>query len=363
MTRFFYTRWVVHLLSLLLLLIVGACKTSPGTPPPTEASPTSAPTEAPTEQPGELNLEQELVFGPGSFIYTDPRAGLADLAGYQAELIMAFEGAHNGQPWKWSQTYKLLADNESAARTWTLEKSGDLPDPEPVFQAEMNGLVYERRGEGECIAAEIQQGDALAERFELASFLTGVIGADEAGSETVNGVAANHYTFDQRALGQQDLTESTGELWVASEGGHLVRYLLTTKAGAEYFGEGIEGTMTLSYELTAPTQPVTVELPEGCPPGLVDAPLLPDAANVDNFPGALSYDTSTSLAEAMSFYQEQLPGLGWQPEGDPQSDDTTAYLAYKKDAQTMSVIITSDGMVTQVSVFVGEAAESAFPSP
>lgn len=359
MTRFLHTRGFIHRFIPLLLLMVAACNPPPGTPPPAESSLTSAP----TEQPGELTLEQEMVFGPGSFIYTDPRAGLAELAGYQAELVMTFEGTRDGQPWQWSQTYKLLADNESAARAWTLEKSGDLPDLEPIFQAEMNGLVYERRGEGECIAAEIQQGEALGERFELASFLTGVIGADEAGTDRVNEIAANRYTFDQRALGQQDLTESTGELWVASEGRYIVRYLQTTKAGAEYFGAGIDGTLTLSYELTGPTQPVTVELPEGCPPGLVDAPLLPGAAHVDNFPGALSYDTSTSLAEAVSFYQEQLPGLGWQPEGEPQSDDTTAYLAYRKDTQTMSVIITSDGAVTQVNVFVGEAAESAFPSP
>jgi hypothetical protein len=315
------------------------------------------------EQPGELTLEQELVFGPGSLIYTDTRAGLADLTSYQAELILAFEGTRDGQPSEWSQTHKLLVSNEPAARAWTIEKSGDLPDLEPLFLAKMNGLDYERRGELECTASEIQEGDSLTDRFELASFLTGVIGADEAGTDRVNDLAANRYTFDQRALGEQDLTQATGEMWVASEAGYIVRYLLTTKAGADYFGEGIEGTMTLSYELTEPNQPVTIELPEGCPPGMVDAPLLPDAANVDHFPGALSYDTSTSLTDAVAFYQEQLPALGWQPGGDPQVEETTAYLQYTKDKQSMNVIITSDDTGTQVSVFVGKVAESALPFP
>jgi len=302
-----------------------------------------------------------MIFGPGSLVYTDTRSGLADLTSYHAELILAFEGTRAGQPWKWSQAYKLLASNEPAARAWTIEKSGDLSDLEPLFLAEMNGLDYERRGEQACTASEIQEGDSLTDRFELASFLTGVIGADQAGTDRVNDLAANRYTFDQRALGEQDLTEATGELWVASEGGYIVRYLRTTKAGADYFGEGVEGTMTLSYELTEPNQPVTIELPDSCPPGLVDAPLLPDAANVDNLPGALSYDTSTSLTEAVAFYQEQLPGLGWQPAGDPQIEETSAYLNYTKDKRSMNLVITSSATGTQVNVFTGEVAESIFP--
>jgi hypothetical protein len=290
-------------------------------------------------------------------IYTDTHAGLADLTSYRAELILAFEGTRDGQPSKWSQTYKLLVRDEPAARTWTIEKSGDLPDLEPIFQGEMDGLAYARRGELECTAAEIQEGDSLTDRFELASFLTGVIGADEAGTDRVNDLAANRYTFDQRALGEQDLTEAAGEMWVASEGGYIVRYLLTTKAGAEYFGEGLEGTMTLSYELTEPNQPVTIQLPEGCPPGLVDAPLLPNAANVDNLPGTLSYDTSTSLLEAAAFYQEQIPGLGWETDGEPAIAEAAAFLNYKRKNQTLTIILSAEGDKTRVIITLGRSQE------
>ncbi len=353
----FPTRWPMLLFILLPLLVSSACNTSAGTPPPSEPSPTSPPEEATIEQPGELTLQQEMVFGPGSFIYTDTRAGLAKLTSYQASLTLTFEGTRAGQASKWSQTYTLLANNEPAARTWTIEKSGDIPYLASAFMAEMNGLDYERRGELECTGTEIQEGDSLTDRFELASFLTGVIGAEEAGTDRVNDVVANRYTFDQRALGEQDLTEATGEMWVASEGGYIVRYLLTTKAGADYFGEGVEGTMTLSYELTEPNQPVTIELPEDCPPGMVDAPLLPDAVDIEKMPGALIYNTSTSLADTAAFYQEQIPSLGWSPDGEVDVTETAAFLNYVMGSQNMVILLTSGDRTTTVQIFLENTQE------
>lgn len=355
MLRSFFTqRCAIRLFILLPLWISIACNAS------SSGSPTASPSADITPEvsyPGEITIEQEMTFGPGSFIYTDTRAGLANLTSYQASLTLNFEGTRLGQPSKWSQTYTLLASNDPAARAWTIEKNGDLPDLEPVFLAEMNGLDYERRSELECTAAEIQEGDSLTNRFELASFLTGVIGAEEAGSETVNGVTAARYTFDQRALGEQDLTEATGELWVASEGGYLVRYLLTTKGNADYFGEGIEGTLTLDYELTNPNQPVTIQLPADCPPGMVDAPLLPDASNVTKGPGILSYETATTLADAAAFYQEQIPALGWTLESEPNSEESLAFLNYKKGSQSMVILLTASENTTTVHILLENSQE------
>jgi len=99
---------------------------------------------------------------------------------------------------------------------------------------------------------------------------------------------------------------------LASEGGYLIKYVLTKKAKADYFGEGVEGTVVLDYELTGVNQPVEITLPEDCPPGFVDAALLPDAGNISNTPGVLAYETSSTIAGAFAFYQENLPNLGWE---------------------------------------------------
>ena len=346
--------WMLASGLLISLLTFSACNATstadslPTTPPTGVLSETATPESIPEE----LTIEQEITYGPGSFIYTDTIAGLSELPGYQAVLTLTFDGTRDGQPQKWSKTYTMLATKDPQARQLTIEKTGDSSKIDSAFMAEMNGMAYERRGGNACNATAIQAGNSLGERLEPASFLTSVIGVEEAGSETVNGVTANHYTFDQRALGEQDLTESTGELWVASEGNYIVKYLLTRKGKADYFGEGIEGKLTLDYELTGPNQPVTIQLPKDCPPGMVDAPLLPDASDVEKLPGALSYNTATSLEEAATFYQQELPKLGWTLEGTADVSESAALLTYKKEDQIMTVAITTTNNVTTIRIFL-----------
>jgi hypothetical protein len=346
----FTNRSALPLFILFLLSVSLACNTI--------TSGSNAPGDEPS---GEISVEQEISFGPGPFAFPDPNAGLSNLSAYTATLKVVFDGVREGKAEKWSKTYVMLTTREPAARQLTIESNSELADLDTVLMAEREGLSYEKRGETACETSVIEDGNLLADRFEPASFLGGVIGAEEAGAETINDIPATHYTFDQRALGKEGVTESAGELWVADEVGYLVKYLLTTKAGEEYFGEGIEGTITFDYELTAPNQPVEMILPEDCPPGLVDAPLLPDATNIENIPGNLSYDTMSSLADAAAFYQQNIADLGWQAEGEPAVTDGIAVLTYTQGDRIMLIIIKPGDSGTRVRITASKAKESVTP--
>lgn len=306
-------------------------------------------------QPENMTIQRDVAYGSGLFNFPDAKAGLSDLSSYKATLTLSFDGTRDGQSEKWSETYLMVMQKDPAARKLTIEKSGDFTDLDPVFMAEANETAYKRIGENSCSATQIETGNSLTERMEPAGFLNYVIGGDEAGSETVNDILANHYTFDQHALGQQDLTESTGEMWVASDGGYIVKYLLTTKAKADYFGDGIEGTLSFDYELTDVNGPVEIKLPEDCPPGLVDAPQLPDASNVVSRLGVLTYETSSSVQDAGVFYQKEIPNLGWTVVGEPSITDTSALLGFTKDDQMMSVMITAENGITTVQIVLSRS--------
>jgi hypothetical protein len=306
-------------LLLLPLLVSIACQTSAGGPPPTTpatvavglpaASPTPPSPASATATPA-APAEPTVVFGSGPFNWPQPAAGLAELSGYTATLSLSFDGTQAGQASKWSKTYVMVVSRAPAARLLTITKAGDASAG--VLLAEADGAAYERRGQNACSAAAITT-PSLAEQFEPAGLLTGVIGAAPAGSETVNGVPANHYTFDESGLGQLGLTQSTGELWVEAGGDYLVKYTLSAKAGADYFGNDTAGTLTWDYELTGANQPVAITLPQDCPVGLIQAPLLPDATQVVSKPGLITYSSGSSLADAAAFYQKQLADLGWEP--------------------------------------------------
>jgi hypothetical protein len=248
----------------------------------------------------------------------------------------------------------MLATNNPVARQWTIEQTADASAAEVIFTAEIDGLDYEKIGEGSCIANVTQPDDRLSDSLELASLLSGVIGAEEAGTETVNQIETNHYTFDQHALGQEEITQSTGELWVASDGEYIVKYVLTSIGNADFFGEGVEGTLSFDYELSDINLPIEIILPEDCPPGLVNTPMLQDASNVENFPGLQTYDSSASIADAAAFYEAQLPPLGWTAQGDPLISDTTAVLLYTKGEQAMVINIEAADQASQVTIFVGQ---------
>jgi hypothetical protein len=325
---------------------VTATPVAPGRP--TAGASIAAPTGPSTEAP-----PVDVVFGPGSFSLMDPTVGLADLSSYKATLNLSFNGTQAGKPSQWSHTYTMLASQEPAVHQITVEAAGG--DPSPVFMAEENGMNYEKRGAEACTASPIGSGSPLAAEWEPAGFISALIGAEAAGSETVNSVAVDQYAFDERALGETGFTKSTGQVWVASDKGYIVRYLLTTTAGSEYFGEGIDGTLTWEYNLTDINQPVLIELPAWCTSGLVDAPLMPSAQNINRTPGLTVYSTADSISDVLAFYQDQLPALGWEVTGEPSVVDTMGWVSFIHGDQQLTVMVTSGDNGNEVRLLIDPA--------
>jgi hypothetical protein len=316
--------------------------------------------EEATEEPDTLIVVTsepfEVIFGSGPFNLFTPIEGLSDLSSYRATLSVSFDGTNSGQPEQWSRVYTLLVTQSPSARQLTIDNPED--DDGQVYMAEVNNISYERRDGSNCFANPVEAEGAFAEQWELAGFLDSVMGADEAGAETVNDVDTNHYTFDESAQGASGIADSTGELWVASDGGYLVRYTLTTTGSADYFGEGIEGTMTWDYELTDVNQPVVIEIPEDCPPPLLNVPVMPDASDVFQMPGSMSYTTSSTVQEVAAFYEEQAAS-GGQPANPPLiTESSTPFLGtsatvlfgFTLGDQSIMLIASSVGEDTNVQI-------------
>ncbi len=370
-------------LMLALTLLAGSlgCQPAPASAPPDTAAATELTPQA-------VTVEEDIEFGPGSLDLADLRVGLADASSYESTLTITFDGTRSGQPLKWSGTYTYAATREPLVRQLMIETSGDESQP-PVLMLELQGVAYEKPGEELCMADVISPGNSAIEELEPAAQLPSLFGAEEAGTEAIAGVPAMHYTFDERALTQAGLNKSTGELWLAQEDGRVLRYRQTTTGDENYFGEGTRGSMSWDYELTQINQPVTIALPKDCPPGLVDAPMLPDAANVESLPGLLRYETTSSVQEVVAFYQQELAALGWQdlsefvvPEGmsaeeyqkalemmqalgmgqpgalgqpTPTPDPNEAYIVFSQGEQRLRVTLTHVESVTQVFISLGRA--------
>jgi hypothetical protein len=333
------------LLGLASLLASAACQ-----------APVNAPV-ADIEGASSVTIPADVEFGTGTFMLPDPSVGLTDLPSYKASLTVAFDGTRNGEPSVWSKTYLMLSAHDPAARQLTITGAGDIADLDPVFLAEAAGAAYESRAGHGCNATVIDPENSLIARLAPAGLLAGVIGADEAGSESINDVPADHFTFDERALGLAGLATATGELWLAPDGGYVVKYSSITEGDADYFGDGAEGTLTLEYTVTEVDQPIPMDLPADCPPGMVDAPLMPDASGILNMPSVLSFHTSAGLDEISAFYQEQLAPLGWTLVGDPAAAESSIVLDFTREQEDLTLVAVAAAQDTEVHILLAEAMQ------
>jgi len=343
-------QWNKLIFVVMSLLVSVACLSGTAVSPRTTSLPD--PTATPVGNQTEVNLE----VGPGSLFYPDPRAGLLSLSSYKATLLISFDGTENGQPRSWSKVYELLYSKEPEARLLTAKITG-ISTGEPAFLAEMNGVAYEITGSGACRGAVLDPTQSTVGLYEPAGMLTGILGAQAAGHETVNGIEADHYTFDERALTQAGINQSTGEIWIATSGGQIERYLLTTTGNENTFGEGFSGSMHWDYQLTEVNQTITFSLPADCPPGLVGVPRLADASNVLSLLGFLKYNTESSLSEVVAFYQAKMAALGWSPLGETAITDSRAFFEFTQGDQTLSIVSVKDGGSTTVQIAVSRSGE------
>ncbi len=363
MTTWFVIRGRIVVSGLLLGLIVSGCKSQPqpepgstGEAPVTaESTADTSPTTIPSSVTG-LNIE--VAGGPGPFDLIDPAMGLADLSSYQAVLVQSFDGTRDGSAEQWSKTITMVSVDEPAARQVTTEITSPSIEelPPSLLLIETGGVTYQQSGGGACTGSVANESEVgLAER-EPALSLPSVFGAEDAGSEAVNNIPAEHYTFDSQALIDGNAAQFTGEMWVAADGGYVAQYVLTATGGADFFGDGVEGSMTWNYTLMNANAPTEISLPEGCPAyAAIDAPVMPDAENVGYLPGLITYDLpSGSIKDVLTFYQNELPPLGWSPEEEPLVEGNIGSVAFLRNGQQLSVIVSESEGVLEVQLILAE---------
>lgn len=89
------------------------------------------------------------------------------------------------------------------------------------------------------------------------------------GTETVNGVQADHYNAVDAALGS--LTSGTVDLWYVPDAGYITRLSLDGQGDIPLYGSG---ALDLTYDVLSTNQPLTVTAPTGCTElSLEDLPL------------------------------------------------------------------------------------------
>jgi hypothetical protein len=315
---------------------VGTSTATQTTTPTAGATPLASAGESPTAQALESDVDFEI--GPGTFFQDDPRAGLAALASYTQTLTVAFDGTVAGQPQAWSKVYTLQHSADPSVSVLNYSASGQAAQPDPVAIAEADGTAYRVAADGTCAGQSLDPEDSAITAGEPVARLPGLLGAEEAGPDSAGGVPASRYTFDGRALLEAGGPPTSGQVWIATDGGYVARFTRETTADAEYFGGGLDGKMTWDYELTDVNALASLAVPAGCQ---LAVPIMAGASNVLVLPRYAGFDTQSAIADVVTFYKDQLAALGWTVKSEPAPSDLTAVIEFGKDDQILNLLVTA----------------------
>lgn len=287
--------------------------------------------------------------GPGDFDLADPAIGLDGLHGCHQYLQTTFEGKIAGE-----QRYSKMTLNRDVVDDPLTQLSWMEIDDRPVqFFGSIGSVNYQQPSpEQACTIFSVDDSNPqpAAAAYPMAS-LPPVFGAESANEEEVNGIAAKHYTFDERAIGFAGMAVAQGEIWVASSGGYILRYTLRLDAPEGILGPDVKGVQTWFYELSE-INLGTAGLPENCQQLQENAtmPVMDGARVILQQPGYLVYQVTGEMDAAIAFYQQQAEALGWSSGTPFGFEEVTRLTLRPNDGRLLQLTFESSGGILMVTV-------------
>jgi len=288
----------------------------------------------------------------------EPFVGLDSLQSYHAVYDLTLQGTIDGNPFDRHSRIEtsVVTGSNNEEVLWQEQQTGSADTFLHSFR--LGSAVYTQSQDGQDCWGEYD--DQPVEIVpQPVSLLLPVTRSSQVGTETVNGVTALHYHFDQNGLSSGG-EGTTGEVWIAQPGGYVVKYTLGIPSPANPTGSGVETAETLSYELSDINAIDQIELPAGCVPVLVDFPAMADAQDLYRSSGYMDYTSPSEAAQVIDFYNQALPALGWTQVGPsltPAQTDSQI-LEYTQGDQTLTIFLDKSGGSLEVTAVLYNPAQA-----
>jgi hypothetical protein len=279
---------------------------------------------------------------------------LDSLKSYRLRFTFSFDGKDDqGKPQQGSMEFvqETIASSKDQHIRWTATGDAAASSPQGAFELFQVGgttYIYSAEGQGaqKCVGMTSgQDGANLGAAFKPTDVIGGLEHAKLVGKgETINGVVADRYSFDQNALSFGTFASAQGDAWIAQDGGFLVKYV-GTATGKDSFlsSKSAEGTFTWEYNLTDANQVEAIDLPKDCEgqQPADDIPVPESATDKASFGKVITFKSPDAPADIVAFYKQRMSKQGWEA-GDANGFGDVQTLMYTKDGRKLSITITKE---------------------
>jgi hypothetical protein len=344
-----------HSLVIILLLgILAGCSLTP-----------NQTTQITTEQPAistatvSTTAVSTAAIGTASTDYflPDPTVGLDRLKSYAIDLTISFTGTRDGVDFNYTDTYHQDVNLENNAEFTYSSITNPEGSLEEYVAGNMEDAYYSKSGDGECKVSWGKRAEGY-QQLNPAKMLPPLLAVIKSDPEVINGIQTDHYLLDDKSLAYPSSTNVEGQVWLSQEGGYIMKYLLLIQDEGGFFGDGVKGQQEFTYELSQINALAGPDLPQGCQAVLTSIPTSDDAFDLQRLPGVLAYSSPSAMTQIESFYEQQLPDLGWVLSSSTQlsSDACTMIFLNAEESQTAYISLQVEDANTWVTVKV-EATE------
>jgi hypothetical protein len=292
---------------------------------------------------------------------SDRQSGLDQLDSYKAAWSSSWETVEDGKTktGKWGWTEEIVRQPPASRILWNMETSDEDPTGMEIIRVgDMNYMVLQAaNGEKNCMASTTDEQDSATSGMFSPNSLGSISGAKLVGRDTVNGIPARHYRYDEKGASLVGLGKITGDVWVSTEGEYVVKETTSWEGGAGPFGAalgGTDGKGEWTWEVTEINQPIDIQPPEACKTAASELPMLPDASDKILMGPMTSYLTASSMKEVTDFYRQELRAAGWEEQEGGMVTDEFVMLTFMKDGKSAQLTASPEDGKTRVSITMSE---------
>jgi hypothetical protein len=328
----------------------GAVLPAGSAPPTVPAVASGAPASAGLQTGAPASGDTAPYGGSGSATFVDMSTGIDSLPSYTASLIVQFTGSDSTTPRAWSMTLTATKSGSPASTALRIDTTGTGAPFGAAYEVQRDGQSYSAAANGGCDSRPASEAASIVGVLAPAQLLASVVGATPVGREPVNGMTADHFTFNQAAVGLADVASGTGDLWTATADGTVLKETLTLTGAGLPFGETAPGTMSWAYELANAASPPQIDLPSGCATATLDLPVTADAGDVNRGATIISFKTPSTAAQVVAFYKQAGIAAGWVFTQDPYAGDGHGLIYAKAAGDPITIVITPSGAGSAVVI-------------